>query len=294
MHSRGLPIVCLVNTTTGPRARIRDPPDAGAEAHRGRRRRAGRARGGPHTRAARPQGHGVRARRGARRADAAEPPRAGARRAHRPPAVARRRRRARGRRARLGVEANARSRPGRTPRRRGRRDRLHARPAGDSRHPRQPGRRRLRDPQASRSAASLARWSSAATSAAWPSRAILAAKGVEVVLVEGPRSSSPTSGCGRDGSRSARSESLANVTIHLGTTVEALGDARRPCGTAASAGTSRHRHRRSHPHAAAGDRGRRRALRPRAALAVHVVGDCAQPRTALEAIHDAAALAHRL
>jgi hypothetical protein len=30
------------------------------------------------------------------------------------------------------------------------------------------------------------------------------------------------------------------------------------------------------------------------ALEVHVVGDCAQPRTALEAIHDAAALAHRL
>ena len=29
-------------------------------------------------------------------------------------------------------------------------------------------------------------------------------------------------------------------------------------------------------------------------LEVHVVGDCAQPRTALEAIHDAAALAHRL
>jgi NADPH-dependent 2,4-dienoyl-CoA reductase/sulfur reductase-like enzyme len=29
-------------------------------------------------------------------------------------------------------------------------------------------------------------------------------------------------------------------------------------------------------------------------LDVHVVGDCSQPRTALEAIHDAAALAHRL
>jgi hypothetical protein len=30
------------------------------------------------------------------------------------------------------------------------------------------------------------------------------------------------------------------------------------------------------------------------ALEVHTVGDCALPRTALEAIHDAAALAHRL
>jgi hypothetical protein len=30
------------------------------------------------------------------------------------------------------------------------------------------------------------------------------------------------------------------------------------------------------------------------ALAVYTVGDCAQPRTALEAIHEAAALAHKL
>jgi hypothetical protein len=29
-------------------------------------------------------------------------------------------------------------------------------------------------------------------------------------------------------------------------------------------------------------------------LPLHLLGDCAQPRTALEAIHDAAALAHRL
>ena len=57
----------------------------------------------------------------------------------------------------------------------------------DPRHPRQPGRRRLRDPAPAARRASGARSSSAATSAAWPSRACWRTRDVEVVLVEPSR-----------------------------------------------------------------------------------------------------------
>jgi hypothetical protein len=89
-------------------------------------------------------------------------------------------------------------------------------------------------------------------------------------------------------------EGMANVTVHLGTTVEALG-AR---SALLSDGSERWEvpidlvvpTRVLLPVTDVAD-----ALIERSpALEVHVVGDCAQPRTALEAIHDAAALAHRL
>jgi 2,4-dienoyl-CoA reductase-like NADH-dependent reductase (Old Yellow Enzyme family) len=124
---------------------------------------------------------------------------------------------------------------------------------------------------------------------------VLAAKGVEVVLVEVGRELVPDIA-----SRSRRFQSIAladnaNVTVYLGTTVEGLSE-----------------------HAALLWNGNERwelggidivvptrTLLPVTAVAdelyarddappVYLLGDCVQPRSALEAIHDAAALAHRL
>jgi len=90
-------------------------------------------------------------------------------------------------------------------------------------------------------------------------------------------------------------ESAPNVRIHLGTTVESLG----PQSAVLWNGGERWEvegidlvvpTRMLLPVTAVAD-----ALYARQpSLDVHVVGDCDQPRTALEAIHDAAALAHRL
>jgi 2,4-dienoyl-CoA reductase (NADPH2) len=123
---------------------------------------------------------------------------------------------------------------------------------------------------------------------------VLADKGTKVVLVE------PSPELATDiGMRSRRFqigalEAHANVTIHLGTTVEALGERsavlwngseRWEIGVDLVAPT-----RTLLPVTTIAD-----ALADLdSSLEIHVVGDCAQPRTALEAIHDAAALAHRL
>jgi 2,4-dienoyl-CoA reductase-like NADH-dependent reductase (Old Yellow Enzyme family)/thioredoxin reductase len=124
---------------------------------------------------------------------------------------------------------------------------------------------------------------------------VLAEKGVAVVLVE-PGSEL----LGDIAMRSRRFqlgalEARANVTIHSGTTVEALG------ASSALLWNGRERFeidgidlvvptRELLPVTALADDLLDRAPE----LPLHLLGDCAQPRTALEAIHDAAALAHRL
>ena len=92
MHARGVPIVCLVNTTTG-----REREYAIRPARRPRSGWSSSAAGPPglesraRARAARPRRHRLRARRRARRAAAAEPPGAGPRGTRRAPALAGRR-----------------------------------------------------------------------------------------------------------------------------------------------------------------------------------------------------------
>ena len=124
---------------------------------------------------------------------------------------------------------------------------------------------------------------------------VLAKKNVEVILVE------PSKELVSDISTRSRwfqigaLEERPNVMIHLGTTVEALGERSAQLWN----GTEHWEvadidivvpTRMLLPVSAVAD-----ALYERTpSLDVHVVGDCAQPRTALEAIHDAAALAHRL
>ena len=124
---------------------------------------------------------------------------------------------------------------------------------------------------------------------------MLAEKGVAVVLVEPGRELVTDIGMRSRRFQVGALEAQSNVRIHLGTTVERL--------TANSAtlwnGIERWEEhdvelvvptRMLLPVTAVAD-----ALYDRApALAVYTVGDCAQPRTALEAIHEAAALAHKL
>jgi 2,4-dienoyl-CoA reductase-like NADH-dependent reductase (Old Yellow Enzyme family) len=123
---------------------------------------------------------------------------------------------------------------------------------------------------------------------------LLAERGVAVVLVEPSRELVTDIGMRSRRFQTGALEGMANVTVHLGTTVEALG-AR---SALLSDGSERWEvpidlvvpTRVLLPVTDVAD-----ALIERSpALEVHVVGDCAQPRTALEAIHDAAALAHRL
>ncbi len=124
---------------------------------------------------------------------------------------------------------------------------------------------------------------------------LLAANGAAVVLVEPGRELVTDIGVRSRRFQVGALEAQADVRIHLGTTVERL--------TADSAtlwnGVERWEEhdialvvptRMLLPVTAVAD-----DLYDRApALAVYAVGDCAQPRTALEAIHEAAALAHRL
>jgi 2,4-dienoyl-CoA reductase-like NADH-dependent reductase (Old Yellow Enzyme family) len=123
---------------------------------------------------------------------------------------------------------------------------------------------------------------------------LLAERGVAVVLVEPSRELVTDIGMRSRRFQTGALEGMANVTVHLGTTVEALG-AR---SALLSDGSERWEvpidlvvpTRVLLPVTDVAD-----ALIERSpALEVHVVGDCARPRTALEAIHDAAALAHRL
>jgi len=124
---------------------------------------------------------------------------------------------------------------------------------------------------------------------------VLAQKGVEVILVEPGRELVTDIGTRSRRFQVGALEERRNVTIHLGTTVEALGERSAQLWN----GTERWEvagidvvvpTRMLLPVSTVAD-----ALYAQApGLDVHVVGDCAQPRTALEAIHDAAALAHRL
>jgi 2,4-dienoyl-CoA reductase (NADPH2) len=124
---------------------------------------------------------------------------------------------------------------------------------------------------------------------------LLAANGAAVVLVEPGRELVTDIGVRSRRFQVGALEAQADVRIHLGTTVERL--------TADSAtlwnGVERWEEhdialvvptRMLLPVTAVADDLYDRAPE----LAVYAVGDCAQPRTALEAIHEAAALAHRL
>ena len=123
---------------------------------------------------------------------------------------------------------------------------------------------------------------------------ILAAKGVDVILAESSRELVTDIGMRSRRFQIGALEDLPNVTIHLGTTVESLAERSATLWN----GTARWEvdvdmvvpTRMLLPVTAVADELCDRAP----SLEVHVVGDCAQPRTALEAIHDAAALAHRL
>ena len=110
-----------------------------------------------------------------------------------------------------------------------------------------------------------------------------------------PASSSPTSACARGASRSARWKPCQGHGPSRHHRRVASPSGRRVLWNGTAALGDRHRPGRAHADAAAGHRRSPTRCTTRApSLEVHVVGDCAQPRTALEAIHDAAALAHRL
>ena len=149
MHARGVPIVCLVNTTTGREREYAIRPAAA-------KKRVVVIGGGPAgleaARVLALRGHDVtlfeRDQR-ARRTAAPEPstcPAARNSRATCPGSSAKRSRA--GVRLEFGVDATAAMVLARTSRLHRRRDRCGARPAGDSRNPVEPGRRSLRDPAA--------------------------------------------------------------------------------------------------------------------------------------------------
>ena len=123
---------------------------------------------------------------------------------------------------------------------------------------------------------------------------VLAEKGAKVVLVEPSRELVTDIGMRSRRFQIGALQSQPNVTIHVGTTVEALGEG------SAILWNGKDRWQVEVDLVAP-----TRILLPvtevadslcdrQPSLEVHVIGDCAQPRTALEAIQDAAALAHRL
>ncbi len=124
---------------------------------------------------------------------------------------------------------------------------------------------------------------------------VLAERDVEVLLVESSRELVTDIGTRSRRFQIGALEARPNVTIHLGTTVEALGEHSAQLWN----GTERWEEgnielvvptRMLLPVTSVAD-----ALYARAPLLdVYVVGDCAQVQTGLEATHDAAALAHRL
>ena len=123
---------------------------------------------------------------------------------------------------------------------------------------------------------------------------VLADKDVDVVLVEPSRELATDIGMRSRRFQIGALEGNPNVTIHLGTTVESLdervavlwnGSQRWELEIDLVVPT-----RMLLPVTDVADE----LCDREPSLEVHVLGDCAQPRTALEAIHDAAALAHRL
>jgi 2,4-dienoyl-CoA reductase-like NADH-dependent reductase (Old Yellow Enzyme family)/thioredoxin reductase len=123
---------------------------------------------------------------------------------------------------------------------------------------------------------------------------LLAGKGARVLLVEPTRELVTDIGMRSRRFQVAALEECGQVEIHLGTTVEALaersatlwnGQARWQVEIDLVVPT-----RTLLPVTEVADA----LLERQPSLEVHVVGDCAQPRSALEAIHDAAALAHRI
>ncbi len=123
---------------------------------------------------------------------------------------------------------------------------------------------------------------------------VLADKDVDVVLVEPSRELVTDIAMRSRRFQIGALEGKPNVTIHLGTTVETLGERTATLWN----GSERWEveidlvvpTRMLLPSTAVADEMCERDP----SLEVHALGDCAQPRTALEAIHDAAALAHRL
>ena len=123
---------------------------------------------------------------------------------------------------------------------------------------------------------------------------VLADQDVDVELVEPSRELVADIGMRSRRFQIAALEGKPNVTIHVGTTVEALGERIAVLWN----GTRRWEveidlvvpTRTLLPVTDVADE----LCERNPSLEVHVLGDSAQPRTALEAIHDAAALAHRL
>lgn len=124
---------------------------------------------------------------------------------------------------------------------------------------------------------------------------VLAERNVDVVLVEPGRELVTDIGTRSRRFQVGALEARPNVTIHLGTTVELLG------ARSAQLWNGAERWEVSDidvvvptrmllPTSTVADELYERAP----SLDVYVVGDCAEPRGALEAVHDAAALAHRL
>jgi 2,4-dienoyl-CoA reductase (NADPH2) len=123
---------------------------------------------------------------------------------------------------------------------------------------------------------------------------LLADRGIEVLLVEPSRELVTDIGMRSRRFQIGALAEHSKVTIHLGTTIEALGE------RSAVLWNDRERWQEAIDLVVP-----TRVLLPvtqvadelcerQPSLEIHVIGDCAQPRTALEAIHDAAALAHRL
>ncbi len=124
---------------------------------------------------------------------------------------------------------------------------------------------------------------------------VLAQKGVEVVLVEQSRELASDIGTRSRRFQAGALDELPKVTVHTGTMVEALGEHEATLWNGTERWTVAEIDlvvptRTLLPVTAVADALYARAHGPQ----VYVVGDCTQPRTALEAIHDAAELAHRL
>ncbi|WP_366028361.1 FAD-dependent oxidoreductase [Rhodoferax sp.] len=124
---------------------------------------------------------------------------------------------------------------------------------------------------------------------------VLAEKGIEVVLVDVARELATDIASRSRRFQVAALRERANVTVHLGTTVEALGEREAVLWNGQELTTLTAIDivvptRTLLPVTKVADELYSRDGMPE----IFLLGDCVQPRTALEAIHDAAALGHRL